>query len=254
LLSHTSGLPDYGSISAYFDDLKDTPNSPWSTTKFFSITKSQCLEFMPGQGWSYSNLGYLLLKLILEKITNLPIQEYLKQIIFIPLNLQKTFFVNTLEDARQLTPGYSNFFSNNELENVISFYHPGWVSHGVVASTAPELAKIIDSLFAGKLLDFKLVEEMLDPIYVFDRKHPLFNTVGYGLGLCLGLDSPYGNAGHNGAGPGYSVAAFHFSNLFENPLTFVALANRDRQDIDLGTSIIFRMIKTLEKSAILSHG
>jgi D-alanyl-D-alanine carboxypeptidase len=253
LLSHTSGLLDYGSIPAYFDDLKNNPNSPWSTTKLLSLIKSQSLKFMPGKGWSYSNIGYLLLKLILEKITNLPIQEYLKKIIFDRLNLQKTFFVDTLQDACQLTPGYSNFFSDRELENVIPFYHPGWVSHGVVASTAPELAKIIDSLFVGKLLNLASAEEMQDPIYIFEQKHPLFNTVGYGLGLCLGLDSLYGNAGHNGAGPGYSVAAFNFSNLFENPITFVALANRDRQDLDLGTTIIFRIIKTLEKSGMLSH-
>jgi D-alanyl-D-alanine carboxypeptidase len=67
------------------------------------------------------------------------------------------------------------------------------------------------------------------------------------LGLCLGINSPYGKVGgHNGAGPGYSVAAFHFSNLLENPMTFVALANRDRHDLDLGTTIIFKIIRTIK--------
>ena len=72
--------------------------------------------------------------------------------------------------------------------------------------------------------------------------------IGYGLGLCLSVDSPYGKvAGHNGAGPGYSVAAYHFPNLLENSMTFVALANRDRHDLDLGLTIIFRIIRTLER-------
>lgn len=248
LLSHTSGLPNYGEVSAYFDALKATPHYPWSRTKFLSLAQSQGLKFPPGQGWAYSNIGYLLLKLILEKVTNLPIQQYLEKIVFNSLNLKRTFFVNTLEDARGLTPGYSKFFSENELQDVIPFYHPGWVSHGVIASTAPELAKIIDSLFAGNLLHPSLLEQMLAPIHIFEQKHPLFNSIGYGLGLCLSVDSPYGKvAGHNGAGPGYSVAAYHFPNLLENSMTFVALANRDRHDLDLGLTIIFRIIRTLER-------
>jgi D-alanyl-D-alanine carboxypeptidase len=248
LLSHTSGLPDYGEVTAYFEDLKAKPRFPWSTTKFLNLARSQGLKFPPGEGWAYSNIGYLLLKLHLEQVTNLPIQKYIENIIFNPLNLKKTFVANTLEDVRGLTPGYSNFFSDNELQDVIRFYHPGWVSHGVIASTAPELAKIIDSLFAGKILNPSLVEQMLCPIHIFAQKHPLFDDVGYGLGLCLSVDSPYGKmAGHNGAGPGYSVAAYHFPSLLENSMTFVALANRDRQDLDLGSLIIFRMIKTLEK-------
>jgi D-alanyl-D-alanine carboxypeptidase len=247
ILSHTSGLPDYRGIQSYFDDLKADPYSPWSTTKFLSLINSHSLKYTPGNDWAYSNIGYLLLKLIVEKVKNLTVQKYLEEIIFKPLNLQKTFFVNTLEDARQLTPGYSQFFSDNELENIIPSYHPGWVSHGVVASTALELAKIIDSLFLGNLLNSSSVKQMLVPVHIFDQKHPLFNAVGYGLGLCLGIDSPYGKVGgHNGAGPGYSVAAFHFSNLLENAMTFVAFANRDRHDLDLGTTLIFKMIRTIE--------
>ncbi|BAY42522.1 serine-type D-Ala-D-Ala carboxypeptidase [Scytonema sp. HK-05] len=250
LLSHTSGLPDYGEVRAYFDALQATPSSPWSTQTFLNLAQTQGLQFTPGTGWAYSNIGYLLLRFVLEAVTNLPIHQYLHNVIFSPLSLKKTFVPGTLDDVRELTPGYSTFFSGDELQDVIRFYHPGWVSHGVVVSTAPELAKIIDALFAGSLLNASLVEQMLHPIHILGNEHPLFHTIGYGLGLFLGIDSPYGTVGgHTGAGPGYSVAAFHFPSLVENRMTLVALANRDRHDLDLALKIIFRMVRTLERFA-----
>lgn len=62
LLSHTSGLADYGETSAYKDALIATPNSPWSVESFLDFAKMQGLRFAPGKGWAYSNIGYLLLR------------------------------------------------------------------------------------------------------------------------------------------------------------------------------------------------
>lgn len=246
LLSHTGGLPDYGGVQAYSDDLKAKPRFPWPTERFLKLAQTQGLQFLPGTQWAYSNIGYLLLKLILETVTNLTMQQYLHKFLFSPLALKTTFVPSTLDDVRELTPGYSSFFSENELQDVIRFYHPGWVSHGVVVSTAPELAKIIDALFTGKLLNASMVKQMLDPIYILGQEHSLFHNIGYGLGLFLDVDSPYGTVGgHTGEGLGYSVAAFHFPSLLENRMTFVALANRDHHD--LGFQIIARMIRTLEE-------
>ncbi len=174
-------------------------------------------------------------------------QQCLHELIFKPLSLQKTFVPDTLHDVHELTPGYSSFFNENELQDVTRLYHPGWVAHGVVVSTAPELAKIIDSLFAGKLLDSFVVEQMLCPAHILG-KHPLFKLLGYGMGLCVDVNSPHGVVGgHVGEGPGYSVASFRFSSLAGSRVTLVALANRDRHD--LGLQLVFNMVNTLQKFA-----
>ncbi len=250
LLNHTSGLPDYGGTSAYSNAVKATPDSPWSKETFLDFAKTQGLQFAPGTGWAYSNIGYLLLRCILERIMSLSMQQCLYELIFRPLSLQKTFVPHSLHDVGELTPGYSNLFSGDELQDVTCFYHPGWVAHGVVVSTAPELSKIMDALFAGILLNPLVVEQMLCPSYLIG-KHPLFshwNHWGYGMGLLLGLDSPYGIVGgHSGEGPGYSVAAFHFPRLVGNRVTLVALANRDQHDF--GLQLVFTMVSTLEKCA-----
>lgn len=243
LLSHTSGLPDYGGVPAYSEAVKANPSSPWSTEVFLDLAQIQGLKFAPGTGWGYSNTGYLLLKCMLEKTTGLSIQKLLHQVIFSPLSLKKTFVPTTLDDIDQLTPGYSAFFSGDELQDITHLYHPSWVAHSVVISTAPELAKIIDALFGGQLLDLSLVEQMSHPTYNLG-KYPLFENLGYGLGLFVDTKSPHGKVkGHTGEGPGYSVAAFHFPRLVGSSTTIAALINRDKHDY--GLALVYKMAQII---------
>ncbi len=239
LLSHTSGLPDYGGVPAYSEAVKANPGSPWSAETFLDLAQTQGLQFAPSTGWEYSNIGYLLLKRTLERITGLSIQELLEQIIFNPLSLKKTFVPTTLADSMHLTPGYSTFLNGDELQDITHIYHPGWVAHSVVISTASELATIIDALFRGQILDLSLVEQMSHPIHTLG-KFPLFENLGYGLGLFVDTESPHGKVtGHTGEGPGYSAAAFHFPELTGSSTTIVALTNRDKHDY--GLTLIYKM-------------
>ena len=135
ILSHTSGLPDYGGVPAYSEAVKSNPSSPWSTEVFLELARTQGLQFAPGQGWGYSNIGYMLVKCLLEKTAGLPIQKLLNKVIFKPLSLQKTFVPNTLEDVGELAPGYTDFFSGGELQDMSRIYHPSWVAHSVAISS-----------------------------------------------------------------------------------------------------------------------
>ena len=172
-------------------------------------------------------------------------QELLHQVIFSPLSLQDTFVPKTPDDVTVLTPGYTILFDGTELQDMSSLYHPAWVSHGVVISTAPELAKMIEALFLNKILNSALIESMLYPAYILG-KYPLFEKLAYGLGLFIDLESPHGIVtGHTGEGPGYSVAAFHFPNLVGSRITIAAIANQDRHDY--GLMLVYRLVKTLSE-------
>ena len=246
LLSHTSGFPDYGGMSAYFDAVKATPTVPWSRETFLNLALDSDLQFAPGTDWAYSNLGYVVLRCLLERVTHLSLQELLHQIIFRPLSLHNTFVSDTLDDVVALTPGYTAFFDDSELQNMAVLYHPGWVSHGVVISTAPELAKIIEALFLNQILSADVVEQMRSPVHVLG-KYPLFEKLAYGLGLFINLNSPNGTVvGHTGEGLGYSVAAFHFPNLAGAQTTIAAFTNRDKSDH--GLVLVYKIAEILKRS------
>ncbi len=134
--------------------------------------------------------------------------------------------VASLGDMRGLTPGYSTQLgASDEPADIAPVYHPGWVSHGLVVSTAPELARAIDGLFAGRLFGAEMLAAMLDPVLVAES-HPLFAQPAYGLGLMIDAAAPGIFAGHAGGGPGYSIGALHLTTA-STRVTSVALVNRD---------------------------
>lgn len=61
LLNHTAGIPDYGDLAAYHESLRSSPSIPWSFERFAAETFGKGLLFVPGQGWAYSNPGYMLM-------------------------------------------------------------------------------------------------------------------------------------------------------------------------------------------------
>ena len=138
LLGHTAGIPDYGGLPEYAAAVRATPETPWSGAEFLARTLPSGLRFAPGTSWAYSNIGFLLIRQLLERVTGEPLAALLDRALFAPLGLQRTTVAATLADAATLTPGWSTYLDpTGDLADVTPRYHPGWVSHGVVTATAP---------------------------------------------------------------------------------------------------------------------
>jgi D-alanyl-D-alanine carboxypeptidase len=100
---------------------------------------------------------------------------------------------------------------------VRKLYHPGWVSHGLVASTPSEVARVFAALFAARLVSPRALREMTALVPVPgvppDPRHR-WGTPSYGLGIMGDPQSRWGRLwGHNGGGPGYRTSAFHAPDL-----------------------------------------
>lgn len=230
LLNHTGGLADYGGMPEYVADLKRDPAMPWTEQTFLDRVLGQGMQYVPGQGWAYANVGYLLLRRIVEQITGRSLSQMLADELFQPLGLRQAQLVEDLNDTSVLTPGYSTLLSGDgSLADVAPRYHPGWVSHGLVAATAAEVAIFLDRLLTGGVVGPALKAEMLQGVDV-PATHPLFARPTYGLGLMVDPASKYGlAAGHGGSGPGYAAGAFHFANVGGRRVTSVALVNGDER-------------------------
>jgi D-alanyl-D-alanine carboxypeptidase len=216
LLNHTAGIPDYGGSQVYHDAVRSSPSDPWSFARFAAETFDKGLAFEPGQGWEYSNPGYMLAKRIVELASGSSFATLVAERIADPLELRRTFVAESMDDLATLVPGMSRLVSQDGGEHdVRTRYHPGWVSHGVVASTSTDIAKFFDGLFSGRLVAAASLAEMLDAVVVpVTPEEPRVRKPSYGLGLMIDPESPWGLiAGHNGGGPGYTGSAFHARDL-----------------------------------------
>ena len=206
LLNHTSGIPDYGPLSIYHDEIKQSPSTPWPFERFLAETMGKGLSFKPGEGWSYSNPGYMLLKRVAELATGSSYRSLIVKHFSRPLGLKRTFVAESIVDLAGLAAAPSRYLSaDGAKRDTRSVYHPGWVSHGVIASTASEIAVFLDALFGGRLLSRESIAQMLQLVAIGPRER-----FCYGLGLMADPDAPGGlMVGHNGSGPGYSASAHH---------------------------------------------
>jgi D-alanyl-D-alanine carboxypeptidase len=224
LLNHTAGIPNYGRLRSYHDDLRSSPETPWTLERFAAETFEKGLEFEPGEGWAYSNPGYMLLKRILEEVSGRSFRELVTDRIARPLALSRTFVPESIPDLEMLAPGTSRAITPDATpRDVRAHYHPGWVSHGVVASTASDIVCFLHALFRGRLLSRQSLDDMMTLVLVpIERdssasptSSPLrMTSPSYGLGLMGDPASPWGLiVGHNGGGPCYSASAFHAVDL-----------------------------------------
>ncbi|PYS80160.1 MAG: serine hydrolase [Acidobacteria bacterium] len=224
LLNHTAGIPDYGCIQAYHDGVRSSPSKPWSFERFAAETFEKGLLFAPGQGWAYSNPGYMLVKRIAEEVTGIPYRALVSERIAQTFGLSRTFVAESIEDLASLAPGTSSMLSQDgSPRDVRTQYHPGWVSHGVAASTSSEIVRFLDGLFHGQFLSRHSLDQMTELVAVPIASGPSSSAKdsplrsgrpGYGLGLMGNPASPWGLVvGHNGGGPGYRASAFHAFDL-----------------------------------------
>ena len=237
LLNHTAGIPDYGGLPAYHDSVRTAPAAPWSFERIAAETFDKGLWFEPGEGWAYSNPGYMLAKRIAEDAAGVSFRELVSERIVRPLGLQRTFVPESVDDLAPLAPGMSRLLSpDGAPRDVRHHYHPAWVSHGVVASTASEIARFFDGLFCERLLTRSSLDQMTALVAVPVEPPPRGGRPSYGLGLMGDPASSLGLIlGHSGGGPGYSASAVHAAALGASACVMGAIEqNFQPEDVALG--------------------
>ncbi|WP_052027060.1 serine hydrolase domain-containing protein [Rhodovulum sp. PH10] len=207
LLSHTAGLPDYGSLPEYHRAVA-AGDDPWPRDRMIEAVLSRGPLFTPGEGWSYSNIGYMLARERIEAASGVGFGRLVDETIRRPLGLDSIALATTREQFSRLHWPAARH------------YHPGWVYHGCLTGTARDAAALLHALWCGRLLGERGLAEML-------VRRPLGGAIpgrpwtecGYGLGLMSGRMGDAGRAiGHSGGGPFCVNAVYHFPDRDE-PVT-----------------------------------
>ena len=105
LMTHQSGIPNYTNNEEY---LAKTVVKKYSPAELVRLFCSDSLEFEPGTAFHYSNSGYVVLALVIEKITGTSYAGVLKEKIFAPLGMNNSFFGSDFPLAANMAIGYIN--------------------------------------------------------------------------------------------------------------------------------------------------
>jgi D-alanyl-D-alanine carboxypeptidase len=198
---------------------------------FAAHTWRRGLSAEPGTTFSYSNPGYMLVRYILERVSGQSFRALVDSRICAPLALTRSCVPDTLAAMRPLAPASSTLLSpEGDRRDVRDWYHPGWVAHGVVASTPSETALFLHSLFAGRLCGASSLAE-LTRLTSMPAGPPRWEDPSYALGLMAALQTPVGPVfGHNGGGCGYNVSVFHAPRRVLGGVTISAMSAFEGDD------------------------
>jgi D-alanyl-D-alanine carboxypeptidase len=233
LLTHTSGIRDYPSLPNFGELTK----SPVTTKQLVKMLSDYPLEFRPGEKWSYCNIGYHLLAAIIEKVTQRPYQDFLKERIFMPLGMNSTRSYNWQSVITNRATPYS--WGNGELRNADYLDYSWAFGAGAEGSTVIDMTKWAENLDTEKLLPKKRWEEMWTPVTLADG-----STFDYGFGWHVQKDDYVGHViWHGGGDPGFLSAMFNWLDdrvtvivLLTGGSTFLPNGQESSADIALGVS------------------
>jgi CubicO group peptidase (beta-lactamase class C family) len=200
LLQHRAGLRCYGGLQAYHAAVAAAERA-WPIEEMLRRVDADTLAYAPGQGWGYSNLGYLLVRRFIEDEAGMPLGPALERLVFGPLGIDGVTVADSLSDLDATAWG-------NERG-----YDPRWVYHGLLIGPAGAAAMVLHRLLAGELLPADLLLAMLDavPVGGVVPGRP-WQTAQYGLGLMVGEGVPPGvYVGHSGGGPGSTSAVYRLA-------------------------------------------
>jgi len=227
LLTHTSGLPDY-------EDLME--GGGWTATH--QIQDAEALEllrrqdhgkFAAGTSWSYSNSAYVVLGLVVAKVSGMPFRDLLAQRIFKPLGMTRTLlYVNGVNTVPNRAYGHSP--RDGKYVETDQSSSSATQGDGGIYSNVEDLAKWDDALRTNRLLSAKEMAPALVPIKLADGSatHAAPDKpVAYGYGWFLDPLGAHPRMWHSGTTMGFRTA---IERLTEDGVTVIVLSNRSDFD------------------------
>jgi CubicO group peptidase (beta-lactamase class C family) len=236
LLTHTSGIPDYndkkegGAFNLRVDYTED---------EMVEKLSGLPLDFPPGEKWSYSNSGYVLLGVLIHHVTGEFYGDFLQQRIFRPLQMTSTRIISEADIVPNRSAGYR--MVNGELKN------QEWVSpslnttaDGALYTNVPDMAKWDAALYTEKLLKRSSLDQMWTPVKLNSGK-----TSTYGFGWAIVEINGHRLIEHSGAWQGFTT---NISRFVDDRITVVVLANSDfAAPVKLARSIAALYVPALKK-------
>ena len=199
LLQHTSGIADY--FSKGFIEFLRFPEKHYTPEELILSGIDISPLFEPGEGFSYSNTGYLILGRIIENLSGMSYKDYIHNEFISKYELTSTFVPdNDTKMPESAMRGYVNLLNEQELIDFTDNSHSIAWAAGNIVSNSEDLHKWMSLLYGGQIFQEQIMIELFKTV-----KLP-YSNLQYGLGVLV-LDN--GMVGHNGLVPGYTTSALY---------------------------------------------
>ena len=215
LLTHTSGLGDI--FGPEFAQKKDSLHE---IKDYLQLFADKPLRFEPGAGWSYSNAGFIVLGLVIEKVSGENYYDYVQKHVYDVAGMKSSGSFPKTEKVPNLAVGYTRRDEEGKLVNNWDTLPWRGMSAGGGDSTVGDLLRFAEALRGHKLLNGELTETVITgksqpgP----DASHK------YAYGFEEDFVAGHRVVGHGGGAPGMNGM---LDILMDNGYTVVVLANLD---------------------------
>jgi len=251
LLNHTSGLPDYEDLMEAVEKVKGplwTPQKQIQDDEVLELLKKEKNgKFAPGTSWSYSNSGYVVLGIIVARVSGKSYGEFLRQRIFAPLKMNRSVVYQ--KGKNEVT---NRAFGHSKEKDLFKETDQGSTSatlgDGGIYSNLEDLAKWDDALRNHTLLSENEMQPALTPVKLNDGSDPRWplepnddnlhpgKPVSYGFGWFLDPFESVPDASngrhtrmwHTGSTMGFRTVIERFTE--GDGLTVIILCNRTDLD------------------------
>lgn len=210
LMNHSSGLVRYEFKDQFTKDLTANPSKVWKPAELVAYLLDEKAPFEAGKGWDYSDTNYIVLGMIIEKVTGKKFYDEANKRFVKKLKLTNTIPQDGLQ-LKGVVQGYAGpnnpFGGKDEMISNGKFaINPQfeWTGGGW-ATTSEDLARWAKMMYEGKAFDASMVPQMLDGVPA--RLGP---NVKYGLGVIIRPTQAGTSYGHSGFFPGYMTDMMYF--------------------------------------------
>ena len=205
LLTHTSGVPSLTS----FDDFQSLKTLPATMDSLIGRFRDRPLDFQPGEGWAYSNSGYILLTAIVEKAGGKPYADFVAETLFQPLGMSDSGYDSHAAILPRRASGYTPTPDGVVNADYVDMSIPQGA--GALYSTTRDLLKWEQGLFGGRLLKPESLTLLTTPV-----------RNNYAFGLMVTEAGGNRTIGHSGGIEGFNT---HMAYDPERRMTVIVLGN-----------------------------
>jgi CubicO group peptidase (beta-lactamase class C family) len=244
LLTHTSGLLDYGDLM--MKQYGDTPMEKIPQIKDAGVLdllkKQSGTSFPPGTKWEYSNSGYAVLAMVVEKVSGKNFGDFLHDRIFLPAGMEHTVaYENGKNEVPNRAFGHSKSKNDGSFTQTDQSPTSAVLGDGGIYTSLEDIARWDDALRKHTLLSEKEMQPAFTPVRLNDGSLPHFQKgeggdpkaaprqVEYGFGWFLDPYQGHQRSYHDGGTMGFRTTIQRF---VDDQLTIVVLSNRTDLDPD----------------------